>query len=185
MKSDIVRYCITAIAITVMLCSCVLETNSVTLTDSTSLMVVNVTEFVRSPDITRWEGAWPSSPNATIIPSGMEVYLNSVTITPTRLAWESIPYKYPYPPFPNTIAAMIAAVWSTDGGKTFKLQPWDYLTNTRHDKGLEEGMPNCWMGTMVHSLCDRKAGECNGRYRTNLYFTEYPTGNVNCWGSVK
>lgn len=150
------------------------------LSDSTSLTAVNVTEFVRSGDVTKWPGAWPATAD-TLTPTENEVYLYGVTITPRRLAWESTPYKYPYDPFPNTIAAMISAVWSMDKGKTFKLQSWDYLTNTRHDKGLEHGMPDCWMGTMVHTLCDRKAGECNGRYRSNLYFTEYPVGNKNCW----
>jgi hypothetical protein len=156
-----------------------------TLTDSTSLTVVNVTEFPSSHDITKWGGHWPSSPSATKIPTGSELYLYDVKFTPTKVSWNSNPYIYPYTPFPNTITAMIAAVWSMDGGKTFKLQSWDYLTNGRHDKGTEHGMPNCWMGTMAHSLCDRKAGECNGRYRSNLYFTEYPTGAAACWGTIK
>ena len=82
------------------------------------------------------------------------------------------------------MTGMLAAVWSKDGGKTFTLGSWDYLRATAHGKGIDAGMPDCWMGTMVHSICDRKPDECNGRNRSNLYFTEYPTGNSACWGSV-
>ena len=165
-------------------CVGVTVSTAATLTDSTSVTVVNVTQFPQSYDITRWGGAWPSSPAAAIKPSGQEMYLNNVNFGTHNIAWNTTPYLTPYRPFPNTVNSMIAAVWSTDGGKTFKLQSWDYLVSRTHGKGLEHGMPNCWMGTMVHAICDRKPGECNGRYRSNLYFTEYPTGNTSCWGSL-
>ncbi|MBU0663071.1 MAG: hypothetical protein KJ990_00860 [Proteobacteria bacterium] len=161
------------------------------LTASTSLTVVHVTDFLHgSADITTWGGAWPQPPvtpdTATDLgsPQGQEVYLNDVFFTTHSIKWNTYPYRTPYPPFPNGLSSMICAVWSLDGGKTFKLQSWDYLTPTRHDKGLEEGMPNCWMGSIVHSLCDRKADECNGRNRTNLYFSEFPSGSTGCWGSA-
>ncbi|GAB4332544.1 MAG: hypothetical protein Kow0089_00470 [Desulfobulbaceae bacterium] len=159
-----------------------------TLTASTSLTVVNVTKFPSSYDITHWTGYWPNSPDDTLTSagapgvSGKEVYLDDVHFTSHHMSWMTTPYATPYTPFPNTVNSMICAVWSDDGGKTFSLQSWDYLQRTTHGKGTEGGMPNCWMGTMVHSLCDRKPGECNGRYRSNLYFSEWPTGNTNCWG---
>lgn len=156
---------------------------------STSLTVVHVTDFVQSKDITHWP-AWPQPPVAPTtatditMPAGQEVYLNNAYYTTHSMSWAIYPKAMPYPVFPNTINAMVAAVWSQDGGKTFKLQSWDYLTASRTSKGTEKGMPDCWMGAMVHSICDRKAGECNGRNRSNLYFTEYPTNAQGCWGSA-
>ncbi len=170
-----------------LLVSCVVVEGAAaaTLTDSTSLTVVNVTalEF-NSIDITQWEGDWPNDPTDLIKPESQEVYLNNVHFEPTHQSWNTTPYYTPYPTFPNTVNSMVAAVWSVDGGKTFKLGSWDYLAASTHAKGIEGGMPNCWMGTMVHSICDRKAGECNGRNKSNLYFTEYPSGNTACWGTL-
>jgi len=162
-----------------------------TLTASTSLTVVNVTEFpAGSVDITKWVGAWPQPPVAPktaadiVTPVLQEVYMSKVDFYLNKMEWFVYPSPTPYPRFSNGINSMICAVWSTDGGKTFKLQSWDYLIPTSRGKGLEEGMPNCWMGTMVHSLCDRKAGECNGRNRSNLLFEEFPSGTTSCWGSA-
>lgn len=162
-----------------------------TLTASTSLTVVNVTEFLYgSVDVTQWPGAWPQPPVAPETaadignPVSQEVYLNNVYFTSHSMAWATFPQATPYPPFYNGINSMISAVFSLDGGKTFKLQSWDYLIPTSNGKGLEEGMPNCWMGTMVHTLCDRKPGECNGRYRSNLIFEEFTSGSTGCWGSA-
>ncbi len=165
------------------------DTAQANLQASTSLTVVHVNAFVASKDITQWP-AWPQPPvapkTATDItgPAGQEVYLNNVYYTTHAMKWAIYPQAMPYPVFPNTISAMVAAVWSQDGGKSFKLQSWDYLTASRTDKGTEHGMPDCWMGTMVHSICDRKGGECNGRNRSNLYFTEWPTNAQGCWGSA-
>jgi hypothetical protein len=172
---------------TALLVSCGVAKSSMatTLTASTSLTVVNVTEFVfNSVDITRWEGDWPNDPDDSMTPEGQEIYLNNVYFTTSLISWETNPYLLPYPVFPNTMTGMVAAVWSEDNGKTFILGSWDYLRNSAHAKGLEHGMPNCWMGTMVHSLCDRKPDECNGRNKSNLYFTEYPSGNTACWGTL-
>lgn len=156
-----------------------------TLTASTSLTVVNVTEFpFNSVDITRWPGAWPNDPNDLINPGYREVYLYNVHFTGDHMSWNTSPYLTPYPIFGNTVNSMVAAVWSLDGGRTFKLGSWDYLATSTHAKGIHAGMPNCWMGTLVHSVCDRKAGECNGRYKSNLYFTEYPSTNTSCWGTL-
>lgn len=173
----------------VMLLSCIVPqgASAAPITASTSATVVNVTEFpFNSIDITQWAGPWPNDPDHVIpAPGGQEVYLNNVHFTATHMSWETTPFYTPYPTFPNTVNSMVAAVWSTDKGKTFKLGSWDYLSASTHAKGIEGGMPDCWMGTMVHSICDRKAGECNGRNRSNLYFTEYPSGNASCWGTVK
>ena len=156
-----------------------------TLKASTSLTVVNVTELpFNSVNITKWPGAWPNDPNDLINPQSQEVYLYNVHFTRDHMSWSTLPVNTPYPTFPNTVNSMVAAVWSTNGGKTFKLGSWDYLAKNTHAKGIHAGMPNCWMGTLVHSVCDRKAGECNGRNKSNLYFTEYPSGNTNCWGSL-
>jgi len=155
------------------------------LTASTSLTVVHVTEWAfNSVDITRWEGDWPNDPDDLIIPEGQEVYLNNVQFVLPHISWVTTPYRLPYPVFPNAMAGMVAAIWSKDNGKTFTLGSWDYLRATAHAKGIDAGMPDCWMGTMVHSICDRKDGECNGRNKSNLYFTEYPSGNTSCWGSL-
>jgi hypothetical protein len=158
------------------------------LTTSTTLTVVNVTVFngATAVGIPTWEGDWPSGATDSMTPGYREVYLDNVAITYHSLTWNTNPYVTPYPVFPNTINSMIAALWSEDGGKTFILQSWDYLANTTHGKGLEHGMPSCWMGTFVHSVCDRKAGECNGRYKSNVYFTpytDYPFENTACYAT--
>lgn len=181
---------LTLLSTVLILTSAGVDTAKADLTASTSLTVVHVTDFVQSKDITHWAGAWPQPPvapktaNDITMPSGQEVYLNNAYFTTHSMSWAVYPKPMPYPQFPNTISAMVAAVWSSDGGKTFKLQSWDYLTPSRTNKGTEHGMPDCWMGTMVHSICDRKGGECNGRNRSNLYFTEYPANAAGCWGSA-
>jgi len=170
-----------------LLISCIAAKSSIAvpLTASTSLTIVHVTAFAfNSVDVTQWAGDWPNDPDDLITPEGQEVYLNNVYFTPTEISWETNPYRLPYPVFPNGMAGMIAAVWSEDNGKTFILGSWDYLRDTAHIKGIDAGMPDCWMGTMVHSICDRKADECNGRNKSNLYFTEYPSGTASCWGSL-
>lgn len=157
------------------------------LTASTSLTIVNVTEYQSGTVSTMhsWPGDWPQSSKAQYFsPQNQEVYLNDVYFG-HNLTWMTTPYLTPYPVYPNTINSMIVAIWSKDGGKTFKMISWDYLRNSTHDRGLHNGMPDCWMGTMVHTVCDRKAGECNGRNKSNVYFTEYPSGNGSCWGTVK
>lgn len=134
--------------------------------------------------MTQWAGDWPNDPDDLITPEGQEVYLNNVFFTPTEISWDTNPYELPYPVFPNAMTGMIAAVWSQDNGRTFTLGSWDYLRSTAHFKGIDAGMPDCWMGTMVHSICDRKVDECNGRNKSNLFFTEYPSGNTTCWGTL-
>ena len=170
-----------------LLLTCVVAKGSIaaTFTASTSLTVVHVTTLAfNSVDITQWGGDWPNDPTDVINPESQEVYLNNVYFEPIHMSWNTTPYVTPYPVFYNGLNSMIAAVWSKDGGKTFTLGSWDYLTPTAHSKGIEGGMPDCWMGTLVHTICDRKAGECNGRNKSNLYFTEYPSGNTSCWGSL-
>jgi len=157
-----------------------------TLTASTSLTVVNITEFRHgtASTITTWEGDWPNDPIDVIVPGAQEVYLNNVHFTSHHMSWSTTPYITPYPVFPNTVNSMVAAVWSENNGASYIMQSWDYLASNTHAKGIEGGMPNCWMGTMVHSVCDRKPGECNGRNKSNLYFTEFPSDNTTCWGTV-
>lgn len=167
-------------------CGFVAGAMAASLTASTSLTVVNVTSF-RGADITRWGGAWPNSPD-TLKPQEQEAYINKVDFYPTTIEWylksASGVGVAPYPPFANGVSSLLCAVWSEDNGKTFQLKSWDYLAPATHVKRMENGMPNCWMGTIVHSVCDRSGGECNGRNRTNLYFEEYPSGSTNCWGSA-
>lgn len=173
----------------VILSVCFFATNTIaaSLTASTSLTIVNVTEFRHgtATTIPGWGGDWPNDPTDLIVPGAQEVYLNNVHFDSHHMSWNTTPTNTPYPTFPNTVNSMIAAVWSVNGGQSYIFQSWDYLATTTHAKGIEGGMPSCWMGTMVHSVCDRKAGECNGRNKSNLYFTEYPSGNTNCWGTVK
>ena len=165
-----------------------------TLTDSTSLTIVHVTSYLNSrtpASITTWKGAWPNSylvsPEKVTYPpvSGTErlVYLTA-SMTAHNLGWTTIPSYTPYPRFPNGLNSMICNVYSFDKGKTFELGSWDYLAPTSSGKGLEEGMPDCWIGTMVHSYCEFEGGLCNGRYKSNLYFSEYPATATNCWGSA-
>ena len=169
--------------------SCVVATTSfaaTTLSASTSLTVVHVTDFRAGTAATvpTWEGDWPNDPTDVITPGSQEVYLHNVHFSSHHMSWSTTPTVTPYRSFPNTVNSMIAAVWSINGGKSFIMQSWDYLAKTTHAKGIEAGMPNCWMGTMVHSVCDRKANECNGRNKSNLYFTEFPSGSTTCWGTV-
>jgi hypothetical protein len=181
MKKKIIVFSMTLLALTVIVKGAI----ATTLTASTSLTVVHVTKWAfNSVDVTQWAGAWPNDPDDLMTPEGQEIYLNNVQFSSTHMSWETTPYRLPYPVFPNAMTGMVAAIWSEDNGKTFTFGSWDYLRNTAHAKGIEAGMPDCWMGTMVHSLCDRKVGECNGRNRSNLYFTEYPSGNSTCWGTL-
>lgn len=168
--------------------SCMVATASfaATLTASTSLTVVQVTDFRSgtASTVPSWGGDWPNDPTDLITPESQEVYLYDVYFSSHHMSWSTLPGVTPYPTFPNTVNSMIAAVWSINGGKSYIMQSWDYLASITHAKGIEAGMPNCWMGTMVHSVCDRKAGECNGRNKSNLYFTEFPSGTTTCWGTV-
>ncbi len=165
------------------------------LSASTSLTIVHATEFPfrTAPSMISWP-TWPTGPdhqihpnssgNIVLEPDGQGVYLHHVDMSYHALSWETNPFYTPYSTFSNTVNSMVVAVWSENNGQTFKVASWDYLARHTHNKHLESGMPSCWMGTMVHSVCDRKAGECNGRNRSNLYFSEYPSGNTSCWGIV-
>ena len=154
------------------------------LSNKTSLTVVNVTErrYGKSPtsvDVTKWT-SWPDTNNnnhlkLTTPEIAGRLYLYDVVYQPKVMNWKSLPHLSPYPDFPNGLNGMICAVWSEDGGRNFILQSWDYVADYSHGKGIEKGMPAQWMGAMVHTLCDFKAGECNGRSRSNLYFSQFPT----------
>jgi len=171
------------------------EVKAETLTASTSLRIVHITEFKygTNTSLITWP-SWPTGPDhqlslgthgqVILEPAGQGNYLDRVSFTTHSMGWSTSPYLTPYPTFPNTVNSMIAAVWSLNGGQTFIIGSWDYLAKNTHTKGIEGGMPDCYMGTMIHSLCDRKAGECNGRNRSNLYFTEYPNG-ASCWGTAQ
>lgn len=183
------KYCLALCIMVLGLCVVSSVAQAEKLTSSTSLTVVNVTEIVRGdPDISVYSGAWPNSPDDNpLVMSADEPYethLKNVTFTSHSMGWETVPGNTPYTPFYNTVNSMVCAVWSTDGGKTFTSQSWDYLATNTHGKGLHNGMPNCWMGTVIHTLCDRKADECNGRYRTNLRFAIYPSPDSSCWGTA-
>jgi hypothetical protein len=151
------------------------------ITASTSLTIVNVTviEGNNFSDSPNWGGAWPSSPDATINPTGLEVYLYGVNLESHSISWQTNPGYTPYFKFPDGVNSILSTVWSTDQGKTFKRISWDYLGPTTHAKELDEGMPNCWVGTYIQTV-----NGLNGELRSNLYFTEYPTGTTNCWGTV-
>jgi len=171
----------------ILIFSFVPEVFSEPITASTSLTVVNAVQFNHGsvPSTITWGSDWPGSSDAKLLPEEMEVYLSDVHFNTRTMYWTTTPAVTPYKPFPNTINSMIVAVWSLNKGRTFIFQSWDYLAANSSGKGIEKGMPDCWMGTMIHSLCDRKVDECNGRHRSNLYFTEFPTGNNNCWGTAK
>jgi hypothetical protein len=181
--------CLKAISV-MLIAACVLVVTasfaSAALTASTSMTIVHVTNYMNGtvPSMSTWEGDWPNDSTDQLNPGYREVYLYNVHFDTHHMSWSTIPAVTPYPVFPNTISSMIAAVWSKDRGKSFVMLSWDYLASTTRTRNLEGGMPDCWMGTMIHSVCDRKAGECNGRYKSNLNFTEYPSGNTSCWGTV-
>ena len=153
------------------------------LRDRTSLTVVNATElrFGKGPtsaDITRWP-AWPNTTAdqhfKLTTPESDRLYLFDVRYTSTEMSWKSLPHLPPYPAFPNGLNGMICAVWSENGGRTFIVQSWDYVADYSHGKHIAKGMPDGWMGAIVHSFCDFKAGECNGRNRSNLFFSSFPS----------
>ncbi len=104
------------------------------------------------------------------------VYLNNVQFTSNSMSWEWAPR--PWVPFQNTVSGFLWAFWSEDGGLTYHGVMWDYITNNHTGKGLGCGMPAPWMGTMLSTVCDKKAGECNGRERTNIYFATHPGPHV-------
>jgi hypothetical protein len=175
-------------ALLVASCVVVSTAAAASLTASTSLTIVHVTDYqsAGSSAVPGYTNDWPTSPDHTTpVPSGREMSLRNVYFTSHSMDWTTIPSTFPYGTFGNGLNAMVAAVWSKDGGKTFKMLSWDYLRPTTKGKGTEKGMPDCWMGTMIHTICDRKAGECNGRYRSNLFFTEWPSGAAGCWGTLE
>ncbi len=176
------RSCLVAGALLCILSFSVATASAEKLSASTVLTIVHLTS-AQPNDISFYPGAWPSSKNATLQPTGMEVYLHNVVFGSHMLSWNTTPRPTPYPSFGNGINSILTAVWSKDGGHTFSLLSWDYLGPTTSYKHLRDGMPDCWMGTMISTLCDQKPGECNGRYRSNLYFTEYPQG-ASCWGTM-
>ena len=119
----------------------------------------------------------------------MEVYINNVKYTKRSINWSTNPRVIPYPLFTETIGqnifnSLISAIYSIDEGKTFALHTWDYLLATTSGKTNTSSdppeMPDCWMGAMIHSICGsyRKLDECNGRFRSNVFFSEYPTGET-------
>ena len=177
------KYCLVLSMLLCASCMCINGAIAEPLTASTSLTIVHLTKATPQ-DISRYTGAWPEDYDDLIDPDKeeQEVYISSVNFG-SSLSWATIPTATPYSSWPNGINSILTAVWSKDGGKTFELLSWDYLGPYTSQKHIE-GMPDCWMGTMVSTLCGQKAGECNGEYRSNLYFTEYPSGNANCWGTV-
>lgn len=188
---NIKRFIIVSVMVVSMVSILVQGAFAASLTASTSLTIVNVTQLMPySVDITKWEGAWPSNPDATLDPRQMkanfEVYLNNVYLTSNTISWQTTPKYTPYIPFANGINAITAVVWSEDRGKTFKLASWDYLNPDTTFKVADDGFRDCWTGTMVHTICDRapNPAACNDRKRSNLNFTEYPTGAHGCWGTI-
>ncbi|MFH2122649.1 MAG: hypothetical protein ABIJ50_04110 [Pseudomonadota bacterium] len=165
-----------------------LAQDALAISASTSLTIVNVTQYLGPLGYNgreTWDGDWPSSPDVTsTTPSGEEVYLDKAFFTAHSMGWTTTPYNYPYRLFPSGLNAVICNVWSTNKGQTFTMGSWDYLLPSVHYVHLEESMPDCWMGIMVHSYCDFVGTNCNGRKKTNLYFTENPSGATGCWGSA-
>ena len=177
----------------------------------TSLTIVNVEGRtyggkLTSVDVTQWStdysatgiktGNWPSIPGLPVLgspatsseitlPSSIwyEVYLYDVRISPKGQTWSTIPYATPWAGFPSTggLNSMVANVYSIDGGKNFWVHSWDYLGPIVHAKYGEGTWDDCWIGVMVHSFCDFDPEFCNGRFRSNLYFSAN-NGDPNCWG---
>lgn len=154
--------------------------SAASLSASTSLTVVHLTK-AKPQDISTYPGSWPRTHDEThLSPTGQEVYISNVHFNRNSVSWSTIPRSTPYPKWPNGVNSIVTAVWSKDQGKTFQLQSWDYLGPHTSGKHIV-GSPDCWMGTMVSSLCGQKAGECNGENRSNLFFSVYPSG-AGCWG---
>ena len=116
------KYFIVISATLLVLCFAAKGSIAKVLTSSTSLTVVNVTEFKwNSADTRQWEGHWPNDPDDLMSPEGQEIYLYNVHFAGTHMSWETTPYRLPYHVFPNAMTGMVAAVWSKDNGKTFTL----------------------------------------------------------------
>lgn len=156
---------------------------------STTLTVVHVTSInygsvPTSEDVTMWP-SWPYTdndehlelvgPEDTI---GNYVLMFNTKVEEHQITWGSYSYTYPWRVLvAPSLNAMICNVWSEDGGKTYKLVSWDYLTSTSHYIHLSRPFAPGWIGTMVHSFCGFEGDTpdvCNGRYRTNLVFDQYP-----------
>ncbi len=153
--------------------------NAAPLSTSTNLTIVHLTS-AKPNDISTYAGHWPTTPDASY-PTGSELYISHVGFTSGHVGWNTVPGKTPYGTWSNGINSILTAVWSKDGGRTFQLLSWDYLGPYTHGKHVA-GMPDCFMGTMISTLCDQKAGECNGRARSNLFFATYTDGAA-CWGN--
>lgn len=169
-----------------LLLSCVALTGSIaaTLTDSTTLTVVNVTQTYYGTVPTGAQvGDWQHWPPAdymslTTPKDNWEVLITDVGISWDHMSWKAMPSPYPWPWLVANLNAMIANVWSEDGGKTYKIVSWDYMT--AYSTGIHLSTPwrsGIWLGTLVHSFCDfegTSGDKCNGRYRSNVYFKETP-----------
>lgn len=153
-----------------------------TLADSTTLTVVNVNTIGGwGVDVTQWAGSWPNDADDTIRPEGQEVYLNNVVFSENELTWDTVPEVTPYPTFDTGINSLIAFVSSNDNGQIFTLNSWDFLTNSTHLKSISGGNDDCWRGVLIHSICDKTPGVCNGRYRSNVYFSGSDSWGSECW----
>jgi len=128
-------------------------------TGETSMTVVNVDNW-QTPDKSNWYAE--------------RVYINHVDIVGYQhIAWSMTPYPLPWARFPNTVAGVLSSVWTNNGGKTWSSLAWDYIgvtTTGKHQEGQTPGNLQ-WVGIFISTLCDHNPGECNGRERSNLYFT--------------
>ena len=174
---------------------------------------VDVTQWSIEKDTGIKTGNWPSKPGL-VPPTGVpkfsspekvtdiklptgkvelgslwyEVYLYDAHLSGHGQEWLTIPNVTPWAGFPEAggLNSMISNVYSVDEGETFWVHSWDYLAPDSSSKGGEGKWDDCFIGTMVHSFCEFSSTDCNGRYRTNLYFavcdncTKVPV--ADCWG---
>ena len=117
--------------------TCVSSNNSWALEASTTLTVVNVSNWA-SPDCTGY--------------TTLDDMLLSVDFYhKNSLHWEWDPA---WPQYSNGVSARIWAIYSYDGGKTFEAVAWDWVGNSNTSKHLHGDMPgHWWVGTMFSTVC--------------------------------
>lgn len=144
----------------IFLLSCVMPQpgSAETLEASTSMTVINVTD---------WSGASYLTEDYTI-----DTLLYNVVYHTGGMSWSTKPYPRLWgQTLPNGVTGNLWAVYPLDAAaKSWRALAWDYIGNTTSSKHCCSDGPPSIVFTMLSSLCDTPTGRCANppRRRTNL-----------------
>lgn len=133
--------------------------SAATLVAKTYMTVVNV-------------GQWyPDSPSQVVnYKVTHDLYYVSYHGDDLTFYWEPLPGYSPWPyGSAPPITARIWALRTSDLGKTYAANAWDYLYNNMYHRHINPNKSYNGVGTMVSSLCHTNS-TCNATERTNIMF---------------